>query len=101
MATGSKSAIGGTAVPLAATSVPIGRFLTLRALAANTGTVYLGLSSAVTPGNNDATDGFPIIAGDLLQFDLAADGLLGQFDVSKVWVIADTPGQHLFWATDL
>jgi hypothetical protein len=101
MVTGSKSAIGGVAVPLSSTSVLIVRFLTVRALASNTGTIYLGTSAAVTAGTDDETDGFPIVAGDVLQFDLKADGVGSQVDVSELWVIADTPGQKLSWAVDL
>jgi len=87
--TGRKSGVGTTAVPLVTAVRPLTRGLQLRAAATNTGTVYVGASSAVTADAADATDGFPLAAGE---------GLLVKVDdASKVYLIASAASQKVFY----
>ncbi|MHB1033226.1 MAG: hypothetical protein ACYC35_23935 [Pirellulales bacterium] len=85
---GRKSAIGTTAVPLVATSSRAAKGVQIKAAAANSGTVYVGQSD-VTADAADATDGFPLAAGEAL--------FLPVDDPSKVYLVASTAGQKVFF----
>ncbi|MCA9100066.1 MAG: hypothetical protein R3C10_03670 [Pirellulales bacterium] len=88
---GSKSSIGTSAVQLVASSTPATRGVLVRAAHDNTGTVYVGASSSVTANSSDATDGLPLAAGDSL--------LVKVDDANKVYLIANTTGQKVFFLT--
>ena len=86
---GAKSSITTSAVALAATSGMAGNGILVKAANSNTGTVYVGVSSAVTAGTLDATDGFELGAGESVQVELN--------DPSKIYVIGSASGQKVFW----
>jgi len=86
---GRKSAIGTTAVALVSASRPATRGVQLKAAADNTEAVYVG-NSDVTADSADATDGFPLAAGEGLF--LAID------DASKVFLRAASGTQKVFFA---
>jgi hypothetical protein len=85
---GEKTSVGATALQLVAASLPIQVGIEIKAAATNAGTIYVG-NSDVTAGGTDATDGFPLAAGERLF--LAVD------DVFKVWVIGSTTGLAVSW----
>lgn len=95
-ATGAKSSIGTSAVALTATSNPISYKVGIRAASGNSGTVYVGLSSGVTAGSDDATDGFPLAAGEYTELTRSAVS-----DTTGVYLIASGAGQKVFWAVDV
>jgi hypothetical protein len=81
---GRKSAIGTTAVQLTTTSTHAPRGVQIKAAVGNSGVVYIG-NSDVTAGAADATDGFPLGAGDGLFLPID--------DPSKVWLVGTLAGQ--------
>jgi hypothetical protein len=85
---GRKSAIGTTAVQLTTTSAHAPRGVQIKASVANSGTVYVG-NSDVTAGSADATDGFPLGAGDALFLPID--------DPSKVYLVGSAAGQIVFF----
>lgn len=85
---GRKSGIGTTAVPLVATSIDATRGVQIKAAADNAGTVYVG-NSDVTADAADATDGFPLAAGEGLFVPLR--------DPSDVYVLGSEAGQKVFF----
>jgi len=95
-ATGAKSSIGTSAVALTSTSNPISYKVGIRAASGNSGTVYVGLSSAVTAGSSDTTDGFPLAAGEYTELTRSAVS-----DTTGVYLIASGAGQKVFWAVDV
>lgn len=84
---GSKSSIGASALQLTSTSTPCSGVYIKRS-SSETGIVYVG-TSTVTAGTTDATDGFPIEAGDSLFVSVD--------DPSKVYVIGSTTGLKVFY----
>ncbi|MBX3411572.1 MAG: hypothetical protein KF708_02550 [Pirellulales bacterium] len=85
---GRKSEIGTTAVPLVATSRKGTRGVQLKAAADNSAEVYVG-NSDVTTDAADATDGFPLSAGEGLF--VAVD------DASKIHLRAPSGTQKVFY----
>ncbi len=85
---GRKSAIGTTAVQLTVTSTHAPRGVQLKASVANSGTVYVG-NSDVTAGAADATDGFPLGAGEALFVPID--------DPSKIYLVGTSAGQIVFF----
>ena len=86
--TGAKSAIGTSAVKVVASSQSAQSGVMLRADKANTDIVYIG-TSTVTAGTVDATDGFPLSAGDIMFIPVV--------DVSLIFAIAASGTQRVFW----
>lgn len=86
--TGAKSAIGTSAVQIVAAYTPCQSGVLVRADSANTDTVYLG-DGTVTHGTADATDGFPLSAGDMTFVPVT--------DASLVFAISATSPQRVFW----
>jgi len=95
-ATGAKSSISTSAVALTSTSNPISYKVGIRAASGNSGTVYVGLSSSVTAGSSDTTDGFPLAAGEYTELTRSAVS-----DTTDVYLIASGAGQKVFWAVDV
>jgi hypothetical protein len=85
---GRKSSIGTSAVPLVAASVRAAKGVQVKAAPTNTGIVYVG-NSDVTADASDATDGFPLEAGDGLFVPVD--------DASKVYLIGSAAGQKVFY----
>jgi hypothetical protein len=85
---GRKSAIGTTAVSLVAASNKVTRGVQLKAAADNTALVFVG-NSDVTTDSADATDGFPLAAGEGLF--VAVD------DASKIYLRASSGTQKVFF----
>lgn len=73
-----------TAVQLTSTSRQILRGLTVKALAGNSGIVYVGTSSAVTTAN-----GYQLSAGNSC--------ILPVQDQSQVWIISDSGTNSVCW----
>jgi hypothetical protein len=85
---GRKSAVGTSAAQLVATSMKATRGVQLKAAAGNTAEVYVG-NGDVTTDSADATDGFPLAAGEGLF--VAVD------DASKIYLRAASGTQKIFY----
>lgn len=93
--TGSLAAIGATALRLAAidaTRRPLLRGVTVKAVGANTGKVYVGLSTVTAGIAAPTTDGFELSAGDSVTLEID--------DPSKIYVISTSTGQAVTWIAD-
>ena len=75
--------VGTTAVQLTSTSTPLNFGIVVKADSANTGKIYVGDSSVTT------TNGYVLEAGEGISFEID--------DVSKVYVVADTDNQKVYW----
>lgn len=75
-----RQTVGLTAVQLAATPLALRKSIAVKALAANSGQVYVGAANTVTTAT-----GYELSAGDAVTIDLDA--------VATVWAIADTVAQ--------
>ena len=90
--TGRKSGIDTSVSVLTATSTILRRGVTIKAASGNTTTVYVGLAT-VTADAADATDGFPLAAGDVVGIEID--------DPSKVYVKGSGAGPaKVFWIGD-
>lgn len=85
---GRKSSVGTTPVQLVATSLQATRGVQLKAASDNSAAVYVG-NSDVTADSADATDGFPLAAGEGLF--VAVD------DASKIYLRAASGTQKVFY----
>ena len=63
--------------------------VTVRADPANTGVVYVGLDNAITAGTTDATDGFPLQAGESITLPVA--------NSNQLWVIGSAVNQIVYY----
>lgn len=63
--------------------------VTVRADPDNTGTVYVGLDSGITAGTTDATDGFPLQAGQSITLPVA--------NANQIWVIGGAANQIVYY----
>ena len=86
--TGSKGAIGATALQLAPLSGPRIFGVLVKAAKDNTGIVYVGRSN-VTADSAVATDGMELEAGDAVLIEVD--------QIQKVYVIASAAGQKVFY----
>lgn len=84
--TGFRITVGTSAVQLTATDYKPTRGVALKAAAANSGTIYVGGSNAVTAGGTAATDGYPLAAGDEIFLPV---------DPRQLWAIGSAAGQNL------
>ena len=73
-------AAAGTRVQLPANAI---RTITIKALAANSGVIYVGASDV------DASSGFPLAAGDTISMDLANSDL--------IWIDSSVSGDGCNW----
>jgi hypothetical protein len=85
---GAKSGITTSATPIVASSKSAQSGVLIRADKANTDTVYIG-QSTVTAGTTDATDGFPLYAGDFVFIPV--------IDAALIYAIAASGTQRVFW----
>ncbi|HVU87345.1 MAG TPA: hypothetical protein VHD36_08485 [Pirellulales bacterium] len=85
---GRTSAIGTAAMALVATSVAATKGVQSRAADSNTATVYVGHAN-LTTDTSDATDGFPLKAGEALFVPVN--------DASKIFVASTAANQKIFW----
>ncbi len=92
---GSKGSIT-TAVALTATSTPLSYGVSVKAAAANSAPVHVGLSSAVTANAAAATDGYELSAGEELFLPLASFAT-GAANLTAVYVIAASSTQKVFF----
>jgi len=94
LSTGSNLDVDTAAEALTATSYVTKRGVAVRTLTdglyANTGIVYVGKDNTVTAGGTPATDGYPLQPGDNIVLEVD--------NPNKLWVIADTLNQKVFWA---
>jgi hypothetical protein len=86
---GANGDVDTTAEALVSSSKRATRGVQLKAAAENTGTIYVGMDSGVTAGSVDATDGFPLAAGEGLFLPID--------DASKVYVIGSANNQRVYW----
>lgn len=86
--TGSKASIGTAQVQLTATKNRLKRGLVVKAAHGNAGTVYVGLTG-VTADDTEATDGFPLTAGESVMVEVT--------DPSLVFCIASDAGHQVFF----
>jgi hypothetical protein len=82
MTHGQKGSIGGTALRLVAATTPVAVAVLIKALADNSGTVYVG-GSTVTTAN-----GFPLAAGE--ETEVVRDEIP---DATDIYVIGSAAGQ--------
>lgn len=82
-----KSAIGTTAVQLTSTSNPAQTGVEVIASPSNSGTVWVGVSSSVTSGTADSTDGIPLAAG--------TSAFLYVSDANMIYAIGSAAGQRV------
>lgn len=61
------------------------------AAAANSGVVYIGARSTLTPGNANGTDGFPLAAGESIFIPYAKE--------TDVYMIASAVGQKVYFVS--
>ena len=85
---GRTSGIGTTAVSLTGAAVKATKGVQVRAADSNTATVYVG-NANLTTDSNDATDGFPLKAGEALFVPVN--------DAAKIFVASTTTNQKVFW----
>lgn len=85
---GLKSGVGTTAVPLVASTRLATRGVYVKAAASNTGTVFVG-NSDVTTGGTEATDGYPLFAGESVMLPIE--------DAQRIYVRADGANQKVNW----
>lgn len=88
--TGALSSIGTTQVQLVSSGTN-SMALTIKADPTNTGIVYVG-KTGLTAGTTDATDGFPLWAGDSVDIFIAT--------LSNVYLIASASGQKVWWMSN-
>lgn len=88
--------VGQTAVALAASAVACRVGVVVKALAANTGKIYVGLTDAVT-----TSTGFELNPKEQMSFDTAflrALGGTGIGDLVNLYLISDTASQGVsYW----
>jgi len=75
--------VGTTAVQLTSTSTPLNFGIVVKADPNNSGNVYVGDSSVST------SNGYLLTPGESISFEID--------DVSKVYVVADTDNQKIYW----
>ena len=85
---GRNSDIDTAAEPLTTARPKLSRGVQLKAAASNSATIYVG-NDDVTINANDATDGFPLEAGDALFLPVDSP--------HKIYLIAAAPNQALSW----
>jgi hypothetical protein len=101
MATGSNT-IGAAAAQVVSTTPTVcSAGVQLKADDDNTGSIYVGYSSAVTAGTTPATDGVRLKAGQSYFVPAAKLRSLGSTvaDASNVWAIASASGQKIYFDT--
>lgn len=85
--------VGATPVQLVAGPTSFSRGVAIKADAGNTGTVVVGNNAGLTMGSDSpTTDGFPLKAGESIGLSIA--------DLSRIWLLADTEGQILYFMAD-
>ncbi len=92
--TGAKSAIGSvTALKLITASTPITYGVLITAAAANTGQVYIGLSTVTKGGTNDGTDGFELSATQSVFIPSA----FCSGNLSNIYVVASASSHAVYF----
>ena len=81
--------IAGSATAKQLPDVDVAGTVKLKALAGNSGNVYLGLSTAVTKaaGSQDTTSGFELDSGDEIELSVT--------NLNELWIICDNAGDDL------
>lgn len=85
---GSKASIGATALQLTTSTAVADKGVLIKASAANGGIVYVGKSD-VTAGGTEATNGYPLAAGEEVVIPCDTP--------SKIYVIGSTTGLEVFF----
>lgn len=73
----------------------------IKAASFNTSVVYVGLNNSVTPGTNDATDGYPIYPGEALSVSRFACGTTGLSSIFLIAVSGATGPQKVHYALNM
>ena len=85
---GSNRNVDTAIIALTSVSVTTDKGVVVKADAANAGIIYVG-NSDVTAGDTEATDGFPLSAGDSVTIDVD--------NPNKISVIASQVDQVVYW----
>lgn len=85
---GRKQNVDAVAVVLTNSRLRLSRGVQLKADANNSATIYVG-TSTVTAGTSEATDGFPLEAGEALFLPVDSP--------HKVFLVAAASGQAIYW----
>ena len=85
---GSNLDVDTTAEQMTATDFSCRNGVTIKAYDGNLGTVYVGLVG-VTAGTAEATDGFPLAAGESVTIEVT--------NVNLIYVIASIANQLIYW----
>jgi len=84
-----RATVGASAAQITATATPLTRGVEIHTSIANSGTIYIGNSSAVTADGADATDGYPLDGGK--------DTFIPINDLAKLWIIGSAISQKFWW----
>ena len=95
--TGRKSSIGTSAVQMTSTSLVPQYGVSIKAAAANTGKVYVGLSNAVTADSADATDGYELAAGNEVFLPAFALQSGSSNNINTIYLIGSASSQKVFF----
>lgn len=88
--TGKNSAVTSTPSLLTTAAVrKSGYGVIIKAPISNGQNIFVGVSSSITPGTTDATDGFLLEPGERIQIDIDDPGLL--------YVVATSGTQTAYW----
>lgn len=90
--TGAKSSIGTSAVALVGSATSVTYGVSVKAAAANTLKVYVGLANTVTATSADATDGYELAAGQEVFIPRSAAS-----DAASIYLISTNTGQKVFY----
>ena len=86
---GSNLDVDTSAEQLTSNAQPLYRGILVKADAENTGIVYIGDGTSVTAGDTDATDGFPLSAGESIFLEITL--------ANQIYVIASATNQKLYF----
>ena len=79
----------GTAEQLPYVEIELDKAVVIKALGANTGTIYIGNSK---PEAEDTNIAFPLLAGEAVEYKIK--------ELSKLWVNASVSGEGLAWTVE-
>ena len=84
-----KVTTAGTAEQLPPLDIPFDHEVTIKALAANTGTIYVGGSKLEA---EDHTKSFPLATSDAIEYKIR--------NLSKLWLDATVSGEGIIWTVE-
>jgi hypothetical protein len=88
--------VGLAAAAISGSSLPLSNGITIQAAAANLDKVYIGLSSGVTAGTVNATDGVPLNPGQNIFIPCQVGGLK---NANQLFGISPSAAQKVYCIT--